>query len=341
MTTKRGSGVSLPGLHKPIVNGRMYIYAWRGGPKIWSGPPEDEEANAEEIVKAWLAEKTPGPARGLVGRLIHDFELSPEFQALAAPTRALYSYVLRLAHDRIGDLTLGEFGAEKGRAAIRKWRTEAAEESPRTADQIKCVVGALATWGRRADILPADCKPTADMKRLYCAPPQEHWTREEIALAASSLPAHLSVVVLLCLYTGLRRADLCSLTWSAVDDRAGMIRLVPSKGKRRGRIVRIKLTPPLRALLDQLRSNRRSVQVLTTSHGTPWTPTGLQSSLSVALDAIGIDKRLHGLRRAAATHLAAEGLSSRQIAQQLGWSEAEAEAMAEVYVDEEAVLSRV
>ena len=340
MTTKRGSSIMLPGLHRPVVNGKLYIYAWRGGPCIWRGRPEDEEAAAEEIVAAWLAEKTPGPAKGLVGRLIHDYELSPEYQSLARSTRELYGYILRLAQDRIGALTLGELGGEKGRAAIRAWRTETAEESPRTADQIKTVIGAMATWGRMNDILPADCRPTADMRRLYSAPPQEAWTRAEIALAAFALPAHLSDVVLFTLYTGLRRSDVCAVTWAAVDEKAGMLRLYTQKGKKARRTARVKLTTPLRLLLDRIRlRGRSSVQILTTSYGKPWTPTGLHSSLSAALDMLGIEKRLHGLRRAAATHLAAEGLSSRQIAQQLGWSEAEAEAMAEIYVDEEAALT--
>lgn len=215
-----------------------------------------------------------------------------------------------------------------------------AEESTRTADQIRCVVGALATWGRSNDFLPLDCKPTVDMKRLYCAPPQETWTRAEVALAAFSLPSHLSDIVLFTLYTGLRRADVCAATWAAVDENAGMMRVYTSKGRKRRAMARIKLTPPLRRLLNRImRRGRSAVQILTTSHGKPWTPSGLQSSLSVALDDIGIDKRLHGLRRAAATHLASQGLSSRQIAQQLGWSEREAEAMAEVYVDEEAALT--
>jgi site-specific recombinase XerD len=44
--------------------------------------------------------------------------------------------------------------------------------------------------------------------------------------------------------------------------------------------------------------------------------------------------RLHGLRRSAATHLAQQGASSRRIAQVLGWSEGDAEAMAAIYITE-------
>jgi hypothetical protein len=53
------------------------------------------------------------------------------------------------------------------------------------------------------------------------------------------------------------------------------------------------------------------------------------------LTPLGITARLHGLRRLAATRLAQQGKSSRQ----LGWSEPEAEAMAAVYIDDEAVYS--
>lgn len=48
---------------------------------------------------------------------------------------------------------------------------------------------------------------------------------------------------------------------------------------------------------------------------------------------------LHGLRRSAATHLAALGWSSRKIAQVMGWSETEAEAMTAIYIDDERLFT--
>jgi integrase len=95
------------------------------------------------------------------------------------------------------------------------------------------------------------------------------------------------------------------------------------------------LTPALRAALR--RCDRTALTVLTTSAGRPWTPDGLANSMALALKRLGIPHRLHGLRRSAALQLARQGLSSLQIARQLGWSESEAEAMSALYVDAEAL----
>ena len=60
-----------------------------------------------------------------------------------------------------------------------------------------------------------------------------------------------------------------------------------------------------------------------------WSQATIMRAVKAALSG-----RLHGLRRSAATHLAQQGASSRRIAQVLGWSEGDAEAMAAIYITE-------
>lgn len=333
--------LAMPGAHRieHKRRGRVYWYARRGGPQIWSGATGEEIAAADQIQEAYRDEVMQRPAGGTIARLIMDYRKSAQFAGLARSTRALYHQFLDEAEQRLGGLGLKEYASGAGRKIIREWRDEAAPASPRTADQIKSVVGAFTSWGRQEDRLPADCKPTADMPRLYSAPPQLAWTRAETALAAFLLPAYLSDVVRFALETGLRRTDLCKITWAAIDESAGIIRWHTTKGRKHRRLARIRLTPSLKATLRRIktRNDTEIGTILTNSFGKPWKPTGLHTSLSAALDKLGIDKRLHGLRRAAATHLAGEGLSSREIATQLGWSESEAEGLAAIYIDEEEI----
>jgi integrase len=333
---QNGSGVVLPGAHRVVARGRVYWYAWRGGPRLWSGPAEDESAAAVDIARAYVDERTQRPAEGTVSRVIREYRMSPDLAALARTTRHLYLDWLDRADARFGAMSAREFAGRPGRAALRAWRDELAATSPRQADQARLIVQVISRFGRRADMLPADCAPAADMPALYSAPIQPPWPAEAIERAASRLPPHLSRVVAIAVNTGLRRTDLCALAWSHIDSDAGMIRLGTSKGRKHRRLAVIPLTPPLRAALALC--PRTSTQVLTTTHGHPWTPSGLGHALDRALSAIGIPHRLHGLRRTAATRLAAQGFSSRQIARQLGWSEAEAETMTAVYVDDEAAF---
>lgn len=328
---KSGSARVLTGAHRVKARGRVYWYAFRGGPQIWAGRLEDEEAAIDEITEAFLDLRRGRAAHGTVARLVSDFRTSVEFAGLARSTQALYHGFLDRIEARFGAMGLAEFNGVKGRAEIRAWR---ASSTPRTADQIRTVIGALARHARQTDRADRDFHPCADMPTRYVAPPQSAWPREDIDTAMTHLPPHLSRVVALALNTGLRRTDLCALTWSAVDWDAGVIRWHTSKGKKRRRLAVIDITPALRMALKRCERSD-AVTVLTNSYGRPWKPTGLATSMDKALAKLGIERRLHGLRRAAATHLAAQGLSSREIVRRLGWSEAEAEAMTATYVDEE------
>ena len=337
MKLSNGSGSArvMQGAHRVAAKGRVYWYAWRGGPQVWAGAAGAEEAAAEEIFEGWRDVVRGRAAKGTVARLVADYRGSPEFASLAASTRSLYHGFLDQIAARFGPMSLDEFNGRVGRAGIRDWRTSV---TPRTADQVRSIIGAMATWARQTDQAERDFYPTADMRGLYSAPPQRSWTRAEIDRAMAGLPPHLSRVVALALNTGLRRSDLCAITWAAIDWDAGVMRWHTTKGRKFRRLAVIDLTPALRWALERC-PRGEAVTVLTNSRGRPWKPTGLATSLDKALDALQIEGRLHGLRRAAATHLAAQGLSSREIARRLGWSEAEAEAMTATYVDEEERLA--
>ncbi len=142
----------LPGTHRTEAKGRVY---WRlsrdaGAPLLWSGRAEEEADAALIIATEYARAKDTALANGTLGRLIEDYRKSDRFKRLAPQTQALYGQFLTLAIRRpaIAGLSLSEFGKKPGRDAIRAWRKEAAETSPRTADQIRTVLGAVATWGR-------------------------------------------------------------------------------------------------------------------------------------------------------------------------------------------------
>lgn len=337
----------LPGAHR-VENGkgRVYWYSSRDRDRLllWSGTAEEETSpeTAKAIAEAWLDATRSELAAGTVGRLIQDYLASKAFKRLAPATQALYEDFGQraIARPAICRLALGEFAGRRGRAAIRAWREEVAKTSPRNADQIRTVLGAVAKWGRREDILDLHCEPCKDLEVYYHAPPQSAWTNAEVELAVAKLPINLSCAVEFAVLTGLRRGDLVAITKQALDPERGVIRWHTSKGARYKRQSIIDLTPELRACLERIPAHDAPT-ILANSRGRPWTPGGLHSSLVAELEPLGIDKTLHALRRSSATRLEAQGMQPADIARRLGWSLKEVQDMLATYVDPEAKVGHV
>ncbi|MEQ1491704.1 MAG: tyrosine-type recombinase/integrase [Terricaulis sp.] len=319
----------------------IYWYAWRGGPSIGAYVAATraeaeamEEADAANIAREWSNAKDTRPAIGQFGRVIVDYQQSGDWQQLKLSTRKLKGAFIDRMREKFGKSSVSEITMD----AVSEWLREIeAKHGKRGRDHAKSALSSVAAWGRAPERskearLPATFEPTKDFKNAYKAPPQDAWT----ALELEKLPEvrqGVRRILLLALNTGLRRGDLCRVAWTNVDWEAGVIRLVTSKGERAGRRIVIPLTRPLRAVLQEIGPQSHG-PILMHSKGKAWTVDGMGHAVSFELKRLGIQGRLHGLRRSAATHLAKQGQSSRTIARVLGWSEADAEAMAAIYVSE-------
>lgn len=334
----------LPGAHRQVhkraAGFAIYWYACRGGPQIGAFRGATlEEAEAAEIAGvadlcvAYGETKRPRPPIGLMARVIADYMSHPAYADLKPATKATYLVWLDRVREEFGHLSEREITPE----AVGAWRRRVLDNhGARAADHALRIFSRVCSFGAHPErrMFTPGFKPHAGFESLYRAPPQHAWRQEWIDRIPQIEPVPVRHVLMLALNTGLRRADLIRLTWSAIEHDKGVIRLVTSKGERKGRRIVVRLTPALRATLAQI--PKRSPIVLTNKHGRPWTKNSLAHAVNDALSAAGIPGRLHGLRRSAATHLAMQGLSSRQIARVMGWGENDAEIMSAVYVDEEA-----
>lgn len=344
--SKSGSRGFMHGAHRQAherAGGRwgIYWYAWRGGPSLGSYVAASrEEAEALEaadlpgIARRWADAKDTRPAIGQFGRVIVDYQQSTDWLDLKLSTRKLKGAFIDRMRERFGKSSVSEITMD----AVSEWlRDMEAAHGKRGRDHAKSALSSVAAWGRAPERpketrLPATFMPTKDFKNAYKAPPQDAWT----ALEIEKLPkVRLAVrrILMLALNTGLRRGDLCRVTWTNVDWEAGVIRLVTSKGERSNRRIVIPLTRPLRAVLQEIGPLTHG-PILRNRFNKAWTADGMAHAVSAELKSLGVNGRLHGLRRSAATHLAKQGQSSRAIARVLGWSEADAEAMAAVYIQE-------
>jgi len=322
----------MPGARRKVAKGRVYWCPDRWSPSIWSGTPEEEAAQLHEIARLLAGARDHRPAQGTVARAVTEFLRSTDWAKYSDGTQRNWLPHLEWLRDNLGWMTAREY-AEAG-MQIYDQHAELAKRAPRTADMMLQAVSRFSTWASSPPMtfLPSNTNPTKGIRKAFRPAPQRAPSLEDVRTAEAKLRPthpHLADALVLALNTGLRRGDLCTLDWQAVESREGRIVWRPSKSKWRGRTVVIPIGPDLAALLARL--PREDGPILRNLWGDPWTPDGLSSSLWKALD---VDWSLHDLRRACATHLAAQGWNSRQMARVLGWSEADAEAMSATYVDE-------
>lgn len=140
---------------------------------------------------------------------------------------------------------------------------------------------------------------SADIPLLYRGAQCEEivWTEDDLqrfAEAATELERGYMIDGLwLATLTGLRRADLVSLTFDHIGEFAvTKTALKKSRGRRRKAVV--PLTPALETLLAELRTRYRAEgvdTVLVNSYGHPWTGDGFGGSFNRIRDAAAIKHR--------------------------------------------------
>lgn len=349
---------------KPIT---WYVYAFKGGPLILKhvGPkkPKLRPDHYAAIGAAELARNAPDPTT--LRSLIRDWRSldpkrrsSPEWEALADGTKKVWGGHLDLIDQRWGDKPLTVWNDPRMVAKVVNWRDERAT-TPRAADAGVSVLKALLKFGRlrgRVTMNVAD-----DIPQLY-----KGGDRAEILWTAADIEAfrlvtieekreHIYDGLRLAALTGLRRADLVSLTW----DHLGEIAIVKtalkrSRGKRRKAVVPI--TESLEALLVELKTRKRAEGVntiLVNSRGRPWNGDGFGGSFNRIRDKAAIihlaedddgntvsrKKHLHDVRGTFCTVLLTEcALTDQEAAEIMAWSPEQVGQIRKVYVDHARVV---
>jgi integrase len=324
--------INLTGIAKVTAKGRVYWYAWRGGPRLRGEPGSPEfVASYNEAVQ-----QLRRPDKSRFRFVVTDYKASGDYKKLAESTRAQWGKWLDRITDHFGDLSIAQFDRpEKIRPVIRRWRSQWAD-TPRTADYAlqvlsRVVAHAVDPLGRIAG------NPCEGIKHLYSNDRSEIiWTEADVAHIKKTCSAEIAHAVDLAGHTGLRLSDLVRLSWSHVGEDA----IVITTGKSRHR--REAIIPLYGSLCDVLaRIPKRATTILTSSKRRPWTEDGFGSSFNKAkIDAGMTDRDLHfnDLRGTAATKFYIAGLSMRDIAETLAWEESSVEKIIRRYVARNAAI---
>lgn len=320
--------VEIKGLFWVKSKGKNYYYAWKGGPRVHAeyGTPEfwlevqearDPLINADKRkFKAWITL----------------YKASDEYKDLADTTKRVWSKWFDHIRDEFGELSTRQFGRPKIRIAIKKWRDKW-KDRPRAADTGKQVLSRILSFVVAEGELPDN--PCKGIPNLYENDRSDLiWTDDDMAVLRATASKEVAYAARLAALTGLRQADLLKLSWSHIGPYAIELKTNKGRGKR---TALIPITKDMRALLDEI--PKRSTRILTNSDGEPW--RGFGASWNGAMHKSGLHAKnlhFHDLRGTAATKLFMAGLTIREIAEILAWSEDKVERLIDRYVKRDEIL---
>lgn len=300
-------------------HGKWRCYHRRSGTRIElvKNPLGTAEFFAEcaRITDALELDAPPKP--GTLGLLIARYRADAQFlENLAPRTRADYQRVFDYLKP-IGDTPLVAFDTP---LIVRMRDKAAVKHGRRFGTYCKQVLSTLFEWGReRGYVKDNPARGVKAVKAPRDAPEANRpWTDAERDAVLAALPAHMKAPIGLMMFCGIDPQDAVALSRSCIRDGA----LDARRGKTKVPMW-IPLPAPLKAILAAAPAHS-AITVCATSHGRPWTGSGLRASwrpIRMKLEAEGKVEpglTLKGLRHTVATILAEMGYDERTIADMLG-----------------------
>lgn len=351
---------------RPGKNLRWYIYAWRGGPLVRVvEQPNKPRLTADDITKiAELHEADRTLTTSTCAGAIAAYRKSKDWIELADSTKRTWSTALDRVEAKWAEVPIKILGDPRMKPKVVAWRDAIAKTTERGADIGVMVLSILLEWcSLRGWCLGNPAKGIPSVYRRTDRAPVV-WLPEDLAAIRKEAGQPLSDAIALAELTGLRRTDLVTLRWSDVGDLA-ITRITAKRSRGKRYRVNLPRLPELDALLTELktRPRREGVEtVLVNMHGKSWSPTGdgLNSSFDDArakanggkgifhleIDPVTgeetkLAKRLHDMRGSFATRLMTHPtarLTDREIADLMGWSEAQVSEIRRRYVDDSAIV---
>lgn len=327
--------IDLKGIAKVTAKGRIYYYAWRGGPRLNGKPGSPEFMGSYNA--AIENRRTPDTSR--FRSVVTLYKASDDYRSLANSTKKNWGPWLDRIANYFGKLQISQFDRpEKIRPIIRRWRNQWSEK-PRSADYGVQVLSRVLSYA--VDPLGKIAgNPCEGVKQLYSANRSEIiWTEVDISQLKQTCSIEIAQAVDIASHTGLRLGDLLRLSWSHIGEHA--ITIPTGKSNRRREAI-IPLYDDLKRILGAI--PRRSTTILTNSRHRPWTVDGFGSSFNKAKADAGLNHRdlhFHDLRGTAATRFYLAKLSERVIAEIMGWEEDHVARIIRRYVDRSAATKAI
>jgi hypothetical protein len=174
---------------------RTYYWAWKGGPALRGEPGTPEfVASYNEAVARKVT-----PPRGTLFSLLHQYQASEDFRALANSTRRSYVPLIARIEKHFGDFPLAALTDRRTRGVFMAWRDQiAAGSGRRQADYAWTVLARILSWSVNRGLITHN--PCERGGRVYRGNRVDKiWTTDDEAAFLRSAPAHLRLALFLAL----------------------------------------------------------------------------------------------------------------------------------------------
>lgn len=182
-------------------------------------------------------------------------------------------------------------------------------QSPASANLLVRVASVVFSFALDMDIVPTN--PVMRLKKLKIGS-HEKWTPEEVKKVIALRDRRISTAVALAWYTGQRESDILSMQWKDFDGE--YIAMVQGKT---GLEMKIKVHPDLAAYLETIREDAAPSDFIVSGKKIVKS-SAFRNMLKRRLDALGIDKVFHGIRKGVASSLAENRAPLSEIAAIMG-----------------------
>jgi integrase len=237
-------------------------------------------------------------------KLFSEYMKSPGFKKLATRSKVIYMG----SGTRLSKY-FGSDDVEKlKRSSFIKLLNDHAD-SPASANLLIRVASVVFSYAVDMDIVPAN--PVARLKKLKIGS-HEKWTPEEVKKVIALGDRKISTAAALAWYTGQRESDILSMQWKDFDGQ--YIAVVQAKTKLE---MKIKAHPDLVAYLESIREDSAPTDFIVSGKKV-FQSSAFRGMLKRRLDALGIHKVFHGIRKGVASSLAENRAPLSEIAAMMG-----------------------
>jgi integrase len=305
---------------------KIYYYAWRGGPKL---DPEDLVGSYAAAIAERRAQRALAQNSTITAALLAQYASPDEYQGRSAKWFKEKIRHIDILRQEFGEDEIEVFDDPAILSDIYDFRNTM-RGTPTKANHVLGELTAFLNWCKKRGLISKNLAAGVDRfpkaKRAHLI-----WTDRQVEeLCAHATPA-VALVARGAALTGLDRADLVALNWSAIGE-DGFIR------GRRVKTQELFVIPVYDALAELLGSLERiGPKILVNGKGQPWTADGFSTGFRRAKIAAGIEGlRFKDLRGTAATYFYRRGLDDEAVAEIMGWTEDTCKEIRKEYVTDAA-----
>ena len=309
--TIRRAVIRIKGVKTVTAKGKVYHYHRRTMTRL-PGLPGSVEFLLELRRLDAKGEKAAGMP-GTLGGLVNAYRASPEFQNLAATTRASYDVAFNILAPNAGRplVTITTESLYELRDALAKVRGRT------VVNHVIVVLGIVFGWAIKRRLVRGEnpargvdkLRRPKDAKRV-----NRPWTDAELVTVLDIARGQLGLALALAAYTGLRESDVVRVPWSCYDGEA-----FETRTQKTGQRVWIPAHPRLKAMLDSMKRDTETIVPGLTAPAFRSAFYRLTDALR-AEGKIGEGLSIHGLRHTLGHQLAEAGCDAPTIAAVLGHS---------------------